>query len=97
MVLRLFTQIGDGPIYGNSILDSLPISAAQAGKNVHANAFNRSGMSHCSHRRFSVSRERPTLAGRCPADAIGRDLGQLEAGLPIITRQKRKPPLTLRT
>ncbi|WP_415756656.1 hypothetical protein [Pseudomonas sp. LT1P18] len=37
MILRIITQIWDGPIYGNSILDSFPISAAQAGKNVHAN------------------------------------------------------------
>lgn len=37
-VPRIITQIWDGPTYGISILDSLPTSAAQAGKNVHANA-----------------------------------------------------------
>ncbi len=32
-VPRIITQIWDGPIYRISILDSLPISAAEAGKN----------------------------------------------------------------
>jgi hypothetical protein len=36
-VPRIITPIWNGPIYSISILDSLPISAAQAGKNVHAN------------------------------------------------------------
>jgi hypothetical protein len=41
MVRRFITQLWDELIYGNSILDSFPISAAQAGENVHGKAINQ--------------------------------------------------------